>query len=139
MQVLDCLTHSLAPAQGKVTVSCMLSVSLLLLRKVFACFWLPSVQCHFQVTWLTPACVFLLSSCVALGIDSLSFLWKALPDCIWGEQADSCLLPGCTFLYLRAEHAAYAINSKQMNQIVLQAARDNKIFLSELSATGSPS
>lgn len=55
------------------------------------------------------------------------------------HRQPSSLLPSCTFVYIKAVHAVFAINSEQMNQTVLQSARGNKIFLTELSANGSSS
>lgn len=93
MQVVGCLTHSWAPAQGKITVSCMLNVPLFLLRNVLACFLLPSVQSHFASCLAHPCLCFpAVFMCCSWDRQSLLPL-KTLPDCIWGEQSDSCLLP----------------------------------------------
>lgn len=130
MQVLGCLTGSWAPA-GKVTVSCMLGKCLPIASQECFGMFLPSLSA-------IPFCKSLGSSlpvfscCVHMLLLGLTVSPPSRRHCltqsIWGEQADSSLLPGCTFLYTKAEHAAYAINPKQMNQIVLQPVRGYKIF-----------
>ena len=52
----------------------------------------------------------------------------AWPRVSEANRQPSSLLPSCTFFYIKAVHAVFAINSEQMNQTVLQSARHNKIF-----------
>lgn len=130
MQVLGCLTGSWAPA-GKVTVSGMLIKCLPIASQECFGMFLPSLSA-------IPFCKSLGSSlpvfsrCVHMLLSGLTVSPPSGRHCltqsIWGEQADSSLLPGCSFLYTKVECAAYAINSKQMNQIVLQPVRGYKIF-----------